>query len=1233
MRALCLGLRAGAALVLTAAVWASPALMAAQTQNTGTVSGNVNDAQGGIVLGATAVLTSNDRNAKLTVTVNERGEYLFPQVAPGVYTLTVTAPTFEKFVADTITVNVGENIRIDAPLTLGSAADTVTVEAPSTTVDTRSATIATVIDPELVSNLPVDGENVVALAALLPGVTNVNAPTTFTSDTGGPTYNVSGARNNQNLFLLDGVLWNNVYYNTGLSFPPKYMLQEVSVQLNNYKAQYGRNVGSVFNAVTKSGSNQIHGELWDDIQNTMFDAADYITQHNPHIVENNFGATIGGPIKRDKLFFLLGYTALKGVNEVDTKSQTPTLNERGLTSPGVQRPCVSTVFQGQYCATFLEDFQNTTSYAGAVAGTAGLRNPLYSGNSNSNVVSELNSTYAAQGGVGTSPCISALTTALASYKEYLPNAELPSVCFNPVSTNVLAKYVPLPNSPSGTGGLPYTNVFAPQPQSNQAGFARFDFIRAPHTIGARFYKTETSDTTSNGSIVAAGTTPAVSTYEPDANAAGITAGILDDRWVLTPNLLNTFLAGYKRYVYKTVPTDPTTLITLGGNFTDPGVPALPRFEATNRFQLGSATSSYSYSVNSSLEADESIIYTRGHHTMQFGAQYLNLDYIHRFDQTPQLDSEVQNTEVSSADFLLGLPYQVTVGNSTNYSAVENAFYFYGQDDWRASARLTLNLGLRYELPKPWFQPDGQSVTFVPGYQSYRFPNTPSSFAYQGDPGIPNSIIKTNYTNLAPRFGLAYDAFGNGKTVIRAGFGIFYDTLNANTVGVGAPYHYTATLQQGPGSFSQPLLKEPSVPANYTGPASAQFVLPYSVNFADANVTQPYTEAVNIGFAQRIAAATLEFYYVGKFGRHQIIPYDLNPAIIDCSGSYYQINPTLYCPQGPNTKGAAISLASGTYAQRVKYPNFGYGGQGIVDNNTVGTSNYNGLQIIYTQRSHKSLSTVISYTYSRSLDDQSSGTTNTAALPLTPLVNTNYGPSDFQATHVLNAGWVLNFPIINGGNVVERAVLNGWQFGGIFNARTGNPFNPILSGDQNGTDERPQRPSLNPGYTINDVKLPSNRHRVYKVAEWYRVPSAVSVTNNIYTAAAIPGVSGPTVVSAGQTNTCSSTEIFYGPLNPCPGLGYTGAISRNSLYGPAFIETDFSLRRQINLNERGTRLEFRADAFNVFNTPNLATPLISLALNTASAANLNAGQIISTIGKNASLGSNGRHLQMVIILHY
>jgi hypothetical protein len=1210
-----------------ASVWLAPQRSEAQAADAGTVAGNVLDAQGGFVINATAILTSTTQGTSQTVNVNARGEYVFSSVTPGTYSLTVTAPTFEKYVAQSITVNAGENIRQDAGLTRGMSSDTVTVEAPSTTVDTRSATIATVIDPNLVNGLPVDGNNVVALAALLPGVTNVNAPTTFTGDTGGPTYNVSGARNNQNLFLLDGLLWNNVYYNTGLNFPPPFILQEVSVQLNNFKAQYGRNVGSIFNAITRSGSNTIHGTVWEYIQNTALNAADYIYQRNPHLVQNQFGATIGGPILKDKLFYLLGYQGLLGTAEVDTKSQTPTLAERGLQAPGIPLPCITPSYAGMSCANFSSDFTSPASQALIAAGTGGVRSPIYATSSYlSSAITEINSTYTAQGGTGTSPCITALTAAMALTNvpgfpkpaEYLPNNEIPSVCFNPVSVNVLAKYVPYPNQINPSGGAPYTVTNTLQPRNEHDGFARFDYTHGRHTIGARTYTTQVADLTSNGAVVAAGTTPGISSYELDANSAGIRSGIVDDTWVLTPNILNVIRVGYKRYNYLTQPTDPTTLNNLGALGTlQQGHPSLPRFEADNRFQLGANNGAYSYSVNASYEADESVLWTHGNNTFQFGGQYLDLDYVHRFDEAPQLVANTQNTSISTADFLIGLPQMTTVGNTTNISAVDHAFYFYGQDDWRIMPRLTLNLGLRYELPLPWYQPDGQSVTFIPGYQSYRFPNTPSSLAFQNDPGVPNSIIKTKYGNLAPRFGFAYDLFGNGKTALRGGFGIFYDTLNANTVGIGEPYHYTATYTEPVGGFSQPLLGENQVPANYSGPASAQFVGPYTVNFADANATEPYTMAMNLGFQQHIAQATLEVNYVAKFGRHQIIPYDLNPAIFDCSGSYFQANPALYCPNLPNVQS---TTATSTYAARAKYPGFGTGGQGIVDNNTVGTSNYNGLQVIYTQRSHKSLSTVVSYTYSRSLDDQSSGTTNVAALPLAPDVASNYGPSDFQATHVVNMGWIYKLPLVMTGPKVERAILNNWTFGGIFNARTGNPINPVLSGDRSLTDERPQRPVLNPGFSIKDAYPKGFRHRSAKVLEWFD-----------------PG----TPSTAIDPNT-GIEAAFEHALNPIPGYGCIDAasghgclnpISRNALYGPAFIETDFNLRRTVAIPYRGMEFEMRIEAFNVFNTPNLANPIISLSGSTTTAANLSAGQIVATVGKNGAVGTNGRRGQISLILHY
>ncbi|MDR3734594.1 MAG: carboxypeptidase regulatory-like domain-containing protein [Acidobacteriaceae bacterium] len=1157
----------------------------AQAENTGSIAGTVADTQGYVVTNATVTLTSAGENKIMTAKVNEHGQYLFPSVKADTYILRVSAPTFEDFVARQVDVNAGENVRVDAKLTLGSSNVSVTVEAQGTGMDVRSATVAAVIDPSLVQNLPVDGANVVALSALLPGVTNVNAPTTFTSDTGGPTYNVSGARSNQNLFLLDGALWNNVYYNTGLNQPPPFMLQEVSVQLNNFKAQYGRNVGSVFNALTRSGTSEIHGTVWDYINNRSMNAADYITQRNPQLVSNQYGATIGGPIIKNKLFYFLGFQALHADTEMDGKAQTPTLSERGLLAPGVPRPCISAQFAGMNCASFAEDFAgDPTLYSEFLANTVGVAIPTNPSSSQAaTATSSINSTYAVAGGTGTSPCITEMSTLLASTatKKYFPNGEVPTICFNPVIANFAAKYLPLPNEPNGSG-LPYTVTYAQAPRRDYQGLARFDWNVGQHTIDAHTYLTNPSDGVANGYTA----TNPISTYGPDANSSDIRAGNIGDTWILKQNVLNVARIAYKRFDYKIVPTDSTTLATLGGTFSAPGTPVLPNVDVTNRFAAGSTNSTYSSSTNTSFELGDNIIWTHGNHNFMFGGQFLDLNYIHRSDYADTVKLSTNYSTVGAADFLMGLISSLKVGNLMNISAVQHAAYFFAQDDWRATSRLTLNLGIRYELPLPWYQPNRQSVTFIPGYQSYQFPNSPAGLAYQGDPGIPNSITKKTFSGLAPRFGLAYDLFGNGKTSIRAGFGIFYDSLNANTVGIGEPYHYEAQYFTPSGSFSDPLLGEPAIPASYTNAASAQFATPYTVNFADANITLPYTEAINIGIQQHIAHATLEMMYIGKFGRHAIVPYDNNPAIYDCSGSYFQANPAIYCPTYPGTNAS--------FAARAKYPGYATGGQGIVDNNTVGTSNYNGLQLIYTQRSRKSLSTMVSYTYSRSLDDQSNGSTNQAAVQFAPNVNTNYGPSDFQATHVVNMGWVYKVPS-PAKNRWENAILSGWSFGGIFNARTGNPINIQLSGDQSGTNELPERPPLAAGLA-HYVSLPSNRHRADKVQEWFNVAS----------------------------------------FNASPGPAYTGAISRNYLYGPAFIETDLNVKRQFPFHiTKSSILEFRADVLNAWNTPNLGKPNTTLAISStnALAANINAGEITKTVTKNPYSNSSGRRVQLVLVIRY
>jgi hypothetical protein len=463
-----------------------------------------------------------------------------------------------------------------------------------------------------------------------------------------------------------------------------------------------------------------------------------------------------------------------------------------------------------------------------------------------------------------------------------------------------------------------------------------------------------------------------------------------------------------------------------------------------------------------------------------------------------------------------------------------------------------------------------------------FPSAPSSVVYEGDPGYPNTAPPTSYKNFAPRVGFAYDVFGNGKLAIRGGYGIFYDSLNANLVGVGQPYHYSAFYQSPAGGLSQPLLGDPDIPADYAKGAPLQFTLPYSINFADSHLSNPYTEAVNFGFQQHIGkGATLEMNYVGKFGRHQIIPYDNNPAIVDCSGSYYQSNPGLYCVTNS-------TQATASYAQRVLYPGFNYGGQGVVDNASIGASNYNGYQVIYSQKAVAGITTYVSYALSRSIDINSNGTTNTAHVPRPNHMYLERAASDFNATHILNMGWTWKFPKVTSGGRFAQAILNNWVYGGIFNARTGNPINITISGDASYTNERIQRPNLVPG---QNPRLPSNRHRADKVVHWFN-PAAFST----------------------------------------PAGGTFSDLPRNFLVGPAYINTNMNIQRRFVVpHHEGDSIELRLDTFNVFNTPNLANPNTSLG---ASTSNLNAFSSISaTTGTNNSIGSNGRRLQFGFIFTY
>jgi len=1202
----------------------------AEGQNTGAILGTVVDKTGAVVPGAAVTVADTSTGVNRAVKTNGSGEYLLPSLPVGTYILTVASPTFETAVVTDIKVDANSNIKEQVTLQPGEAATSVTVQdTQGSVIDPNSATIATMLDPKMIEDMPIDGHNVVALSALLPGVVDVNAPSTFTGDTKGPTYAASGSRNTQNLMLFDGLMWNNLFYNTGINYPTPNALQEISILLNNYKAQYGRNAGSVFNVLTKRGTNVIHGAVWDYLQNQMFNAADYISHVNPKDDQNQFGFTVGGPILRDKLYYFGAYQQLIGRLQTTASALTPGYPERGLL-PGTALnatpnfPCGTggpTPFPGMICASFLSD---VATVSGSTITYGKFVNPIdVTGTSNGASEQTTINMYTSAGEAACIPLLQQAATFAGNHNynngksepTYMPNAEMPIGCISPVTSNFMNTYVPVPNLDG------FLVSKSPAPTGDKNGLVRMDYIlNGSHSFDARYNVFESN---TNAPLGVTSASQGVATYALVNQHAKSNFGNVGWQWVMTPTLLNTLRFGYKRFEATQFPDDNHTWNNFSptgtccnGNFVETGIPTLPEINISNAFALGSTSQGYQDHINENVELAEALSWTKGNHNVQVGFNFLRLQYLTRSDYPGELSFSSTFTGVSIADAMSGLLNSVNAQNRLIQGGIQHNVFSYIQDDWRITGKLTLNLGVRYELPFQWFEPHGQAASFVPGLQSIVFPNAPGGLGFPGDPTVLPSLVPTDYNGVAPRTGFAYDTTGTGKFLIRGGFGVFFDAVNANVVGVGEPYHYSFFRQTPAGGATNPLENQDAnanplgtvltIPNGYN-PTNPLFVAPFSNFFPDQKFRTPYVMAANFGFQWHVPhGGVLDANYVGKFARKLTIPVDLNPSIFDCSGGYFQANPSLYC----------TSATSNSEAARSRYQDFNYGGQGLVDIKSIGTSSYSALQMQYTQRGGKYLTILSSYTYSRSIDIQTNGQTTSNSVPDVFNVRSDLGPSDNNATHNFNVGWVARFPQVVAYNSFVRSILNNWVYSGQYFAHTGRPYSVTINNDSALDDEPNQRAAILSGVS---TKLPSNRHRLDKVNEYFNI------------------------------------NAFTYPI-----IGTFAPVGRNAFIGPGYIMTNMGLARDFPLARirEGMRLNFRAETFNTFNTPNLANPNASFSCSTTSISTTvpgsqescpagggtygglnpltglsNFGRVLSTYGNNANTSTNGRKMQFNLTLFY
>ncbi|HSZ63264.1 MAG TPA: TonB-dependent receptor [Terriglobales bacterium] len=1044
----------------------------------GGILGTITDASGASVAGAKVTATNTETGLVRDSITDTDGNYSFSELQLGNYSITATKEGFRTQTATNIVVAVEGPQRANLTMTPGRVDERVEVQADVPLVETSSNTLGGTIQAEDFKDLPVNGRDFMKMLTAVPGA---NADPSSVNDSPGSfgVFSVNGNRGRSNNFLLDGTDMNDGFRNDnainegGVFGIPATLLPIDAVQemaiLNNTEAEFGRNSGSIVNIVTKSGTNSLHGSAFEYFRNNALDARNYFncaqTQCASNVAggpqnafhNNQFGGSLGGPIIRDKTFFLFSYEGQR---------------ERvGFPSPATI-PSQALIAQ-----------------------------------------------------------------------------DAPLTGINPIIQNILNTnpWGPLPAVGNDPQGLTYTEeVNAPSSNRLDSLIAKIDqHIGQNDLLTGRYYFGDSSQSAPLA-IVGGDVLPGFNTVVPTR----VQVVSLSYTHVITPRLLSEIRGGWNRFAESFSAQDSSLnpaslgLNTANSDFTSADY-GLPVINVGGFAGMGSSKSVPRGRVDSNVHYLSNFAYNRGAHNWKFGYEFRRTTVNQYFDLNHRGTLDFS----SLSDFLAG---NITGGGSqtagsSHRHTYQNSFAFYLQDNFRVSHRLTLNYGLRWD----YYGVIGEKNDL------FSILNSSYNLVEVGTSGAPSSLYPKDYHNFSPRIGVAYDAFGTGKTVFRLGYGFAYDAFSQDFFAGQIPYVSSNAgplfndVGPSPISYGSPAANvlQPEACGGYevipvpnsslcTGPIFGGFG-PVDVFTVDQRLRTPYVQNYNLNIEQQVNSKTaISIAYVGSSGRKLFRFIDLN--------------------QGDPATGVRPLSALGLP--------YGY----VLDFQSSAISNYNSLQMRLNVRNLHGFTSTANYTFSHSIDTASDGQDYT---PFQAQPQNSFNPRGDRSNSGFDVrqrfSWLWDYRIPEAHSM--HLVTGGWSISGVVSLATGMPFSVLDYDNFNNTGEFYERPDL-VGNPFAGSSGPAN----------YLNLSAFAASCN--------------------------WNASDGGCDPNTPNYHFGSSARNGLYGPHYRNFDFSLNKETKLTER-VSMQLRADFFNLFNHPNFANPVLPSfnVLWTQNGINSNTGQ--------------------------